>query len=142
MINMFVNIRNARISDLASVKEILKIKELGWTEEHSFNYLKRLINTERGIFLVAEYASKIIGLIYGEFNEEEDWAELFGVGVSEEYRRQGISYQLIKEFEKIVKNKNISTIELFAHIDTLSKYIHKLGYKKGETYINCWKKLK
>ncbi len=122
------------------MKKILNTKELGWGYSH--NYFKRLINCKEGIFLIAEHASKVVGVVYGEFNKKEDWAGLTGIAVLEKYRNKGIGSQLLKEFEKIIHNKNISTIELFAYIDTLAKHIHKLGYKKGGTYIICSKNLK
>lgn len=132
-----INIHNVKLSDFGSIEKIMNTKELGGM---SLNYFKRLI--KEGIFLVAEQNSKIIGIVYGEFWKKEDWAELTGVGVLKEFRNQGIGTQLIKEFEKIVYSKNIHNIELFAHIDTLAKYINKLGYKKKETYVNYTKRLK
>lgn len=132
------------MSDLPFMKNLLKSRELGWVNEnYHFNYLKRLIdNKKEHVFLVAEKSSKIIGAVYGECNKKENWAELVGIGVLKDYRGQGIGSKLIREFEKIIKSKGIDHIELFAHVDTLAKHIHKLGYEKGETYVNCMKKLK
>jgi N-acetylglutamate synthase-like GNAT family acetyltransferase len=135
-----VHILNAAISDLKFMEEILSTRELG--PKYSLNYFKRLIKSKEGIFLIAEHASKIVGVAYGEFSEKEDFAELTGIAVLEKYRNKGIGSQLLREFEKIIHNKNISAIELFANINTLAKHIHKLGYKKGGTYISCSKNLK
>lgn len=135
-----INIRNAKISDIRSMKKILNTKELGW--KYSINYFKALIGKKRGIFLVAEHKSNIIGITYGEFNEEEDWAELAGIAILEMYRNQGIGSRLLREFEKIVQSKNVSAIETYAHVNTLAKHIDKLGYEKGGVYVNCRKELK
>jgi len=138
-----VYIRKAKESDLLLMKNIFKIKELGLDKKaHYSKYIQRLIKSKKGsVILVAEDSSKIIGLIFGEYNQQENWAELGGVGILQGHRGQGIGSKLIKEFENIIKSKNINNIELFAHIDTLAKHIHKLGYEKGETYINYKKKL-
>lgn len=140
MINPAINIIKAAASDLNSMREILNIKELGWGCPD--NYFKRLISSKEGIFLVAKHKSKIIGIIYGEFNEKEDWAELTGLAVLENYRNKGIGSRLIKEFEKIICSKNISAVEVFANMNTLAKHIHKLEYETGDSYITCRKKLK
>jgi len=136
-----VIIRNVSISDLKNLKKLLRAKELGWG--CSMKYFKRLIfNEGKGaIFLVAEYKFNIIGVVYGEYNKEEDWAELMGITVAENYREQGIGSNLIREFERIVCGKGVRTVELSANINTLAKNIHKLGYEKGNTYIDYRKKL-
>jgi len=135
-----VIIHNAKIEDLENLGELLKIKEISWRGEgYSIEYFKRLVR--EGVILVAEIDSKIVGFVFGEFSKEEDWAELTGVAVLEEHRGKGIGSKLINEFENVIRGKKISSIEVNAHVETLAKFIHKFGYEKGESYINCKKKL-
>ena len=137
-----VRIRDAKIEDLKVIESLLNIEELGWAGEYSMDYFKRLINDENAVFIVAECGREIVAILYAEYRVDEDWAELVGVAVKKDHRRKGIGNRLIEIFEKIIKDKGIKGIEIYAHINTLAKYIEKLGYKKGQTYINCWKKLR
>ena len=138
-----INIRKATIQDLDSIKKILVTKELGMDDpEYYVNYVKHLIKDDSSIFLVAKHTFKIVGIIYGESDTKENWAEISGIAILKNYRMKGIGSQLIKEFENIIYNKNIDNIELYAHIDTLAKYIHKLGYKRGFVYVHYMKELK
>ena len=145
MNNIRVRIRNATLQDMNSdlLRELLNTKEISWDgENYSDEYFKRLIrDKENAVFLVAEFESEIVGIIFGEYSNKEDWAELGGVAILENYRKQGIGFQLIDKFEKIIFTKNISFIYLSAHVNTLAKYIHKLGYERGETFIDFRKKL-
>lgn len=138
---MQIKIRKVTINDLHNLTELLKSKELG--EGYSTEYYLRLIrDIEKSVFLVAEYKREIVGLVFGEYSKEEDWAELIGVSVKRGYRNQGIGFKLIKKFEEIIKSKRIGSIEILCNVNTLAKCIQKLGYKKGETYIQCSKDLK
>ena len=143
-----IKIREARLSDVDSLRALLNIKELDWSfllyGEYSMEYFKRLIESEEAIFLVADdkSISKIVGLAYGEFNIKEDWAELMGIAILERFRRKGIGMRFIRLFEEIIRNKRISFLEVPSHIDTLAKHMEKRGYKKGETYVYYRKELR
>lgn len=139
-----VGIRNAEKEDVEKARELLKGKDIGWNNQtFSSAYFERLVDTKEGsIFLVAGDGEEIIGVIYGEYSVSEDWSELMGVVVMESHRGKGIGVALMKKFEEIVRNKGISMIETDANIETLGKFVEKLGYEKGSTYINCRKILK
>ena len=134
-----VIIRRARKGDIDSVRKVLEIKELG--RGYTINYLIRLIKSKNGIFLVADYNSKIIGIVFGEFNKREGWAELSGIAVLEEYRNKGIGSAFLKEFERRVRNQKVTFIETFASVNYLADKIGKFGYEKKETYVNFTKDL-
>ena len=134
-----VIIRRARKGDIDSVRKVLEIKELG--RGYTINYLIRLIKSKNGIFLVADYNSKIIGIVFGEFNKREGWAELSGIAVLEEYRNKGIGSAFLKEFERRVRNQKVTFIETFASVNYLADKIGKFDYEKKETYVNFTKDL-
>jgi len=142
MLGSEITIRPALHEDIVRGKEILQFEELCGANTYSEDYYKRLINSHEGIFLVAEINSEVVGLIFGEFSKNEDWADLTGVGVKEQYRKKGIGSQLIQEFERIVKMNDIAFIELFAQTDTLGKFIDKHGFVPYKKYMHCQKQLK
>jgi len=132
-------IRVAKKKDINLITEILKIDELG--RGYSREYFKRLVKSRGGIFIVADHNSKIVGVVFGESNKKENWAELSGIAVLEKYRNNGISSIFLREFETRVKNHGVNFIETFASINHLASRIGKFGYDKKETYINFTKKL-
>lgn len=136
-----IRYRDARLSDLKDAEELLSANELD-CRVFPNDYYERLIGSkDMGIFVVAEDGAKIVGIIYGEFNTEEHWAELIGVAVLEEYRCLGIGSKLIKVFEKIARKNGARTVDLYANVETLANIIERLGYEKRHTYILCRKKL-
>lgn len=134
-----VIIRRAKKGDIDSIREILEIKELG--RGYTINYLVRLIKRKDSIFLVADYNSKIIGIVFGDFNKKENWAELSGIGVLEEYRNKGIGSVFLREFERQVRKQGVTFIETFASVNYLADKIGKFGYERKETYVNFIKDL-
>ena len=134
-----VIIRRAKKEDIDSIKKILEIKELG--RGYTINYLIRLIKSRGGIFLVADYNSRIIGMVFGEFNKRDDWAELSGIAVLEEYRNKGIGAVFLREFERQVRKRGVTFIETFASVNYLADKIGKFGYERKETYVNFTKDL-
>lgn len=144
-----VIIRKAEQEDIERARELLSAREVSWENEvYSSVYFQRLIRTQNiysqkgAIFLVAEEKCEIIGTICGEYSVDENWAELIGVVVKEGFRGRGIGSTLIKKFEDIVRERGVSVVELMANVGTLGKFIHKLGYTKGESFVSCRKKLK
>ncbi len=122
-----MRIRKATIKDFGVIKKMTK--EIN--EEISVYYFERLL---KNICLVAE-ENKIVGVIDGEYNKREKWTYLSGIVVLKDYRSKGIGKKLIKEFEKGI----IGNVEVFAKEDTLARILPKLGYKKGDRYINFTK---
>ncbi|MBU2576317.1 MAG: GNAT family N-acetyltransferase [Nanoarchaeota archaeon] len=134
-----VLIRSARKKDINLIGEVLEIQELG--RGYSKEYLVRLIKNKGGIFLVADYNSKIIGIVFGEVNKKENWAELSGIAVLEGYRNNGIGSAFLREFERRVRNRGVTFIETFASVNYLADKIGKFGYERKETYVNFIKDL-
>lgn len=75
------------------------------------------------------------GYICGEYNIKEGWAELGEIYIHKKYRHQGYARKLIHLFEIEVKKLGIKKIGLFADINTLAKFIGRMGYVKENTYI-------
>lgn len=84
-------------------------------------YFKRAIEDKKGVFLVAEENSKLIGYVNGsEMNllyRKSKYFEMCNLGVSPKHKRKGVGTKLLDEFTKEVKG---------------------LGYQK--IYLNCYEK--
>ncbi|MFH1592414.1 MAG: GNAT family N-acetyltransferase [Candidatus Woesearchaeota archaeon] len=139
-----INIRDAKKEDVEEARKFLSVKELSWRgQTYSFAYFERLVNTAEGaVFLVAEENGEMVGVVYGEYSAREDWSVLMGVAVKEGFRGKGIGKALIEKFEETVRGECISMVEIDANVETLGKFIEKLGYEKGNICVNCRKMLR
>ena len=136
-----MEIRTAKNSEVREIKKLFdSASEMDTTEEtFSERYYKRII--KKGILLVSVKEEKIIGACFGTYNKKEEWADFLGIVVRKEFRNKGIGKSLIREFEKVVKEKKLKTIDLYADKKE-ARLFKRLNYKKGGTYIAFRKKLK
>lgn len=133
-------IRKAQNSEIKQIKRLIdSFKELDVIDDtFSEKYYKRIL--KRGILLVAIEDTKLVGVCFGTYNIKERWADLVGIGVKENFRKKGIGSSLIREFERVVKNKRLKTIDLYADKTELNLF-KKLSYKQGRTYTAFRKRL-
>lgn len=135
-----VPIRKAKEEEIQDIKKFVDtFKEMD-TDPNTFTkkYYERIL--KEGILLVAK-KEDIIGVCFGKYNEKEDWADLLGLAVHEKHRKQGVGTALLKRFENIVEEKNISTIDLYAHKNQV-QFFENQNYEKGPTYTAFRKKYK
>jgi len=135
-----MEIRKAKNSEIKEIKKLVdKFEEMDVIREtFPETYYRRIL--QKGILLVAIEKDKLVGICFGTYNTKEKWADLLGLVVKDEYRKKGIGSSLVKEFEKIVKNKKLKTIDLYAG-KTQLQLLRNLSYKQGRTYTAFRKKL-
>ena len=132
-------IRKAQVSDIPGVMKLLKTTDF-IDQETSYNnpkYFRRSV--EEGIFFVAEFGNKIVGMIHGELLICNG-AVIWYFAVSENLRGQGIGKQLLEAFETGCKSKGTKWI--FGSGDIKWKtmnFYKKNGYEFGDTYIEFMK---
>jgi len=132
-----MEIREARLSDLDKIKEIVDSAEEMDTDESTYTieYFEGLVDEH--IVLVAAKDSDpdtVIGACFGKYDREEDWADMVGLVVQSDHRGRGIGTELVKRFEQEVRDRDISTIDLFADQSRRS-FFDELGYEEGRTYV-------
>tara|TARA_Y100000310_G_scaffold341214_1_gene439649 strand:- start:1126 stop:1530 length:405 start_codon:yes stop_codon:yes gene_type:complete len=132
-------IRKAKNSEIAKIKKLVDSFEEMDTIPNTFpeEYYRRILR--KGILFVAIEDNKLIGVCFGSYNTKEKWADLLGLVVKEKFRKKGIGSELVKKFEKIIKEKELNTIDLYAD-KTQIKLFEKLCYKQGRTYTSFRKK--
>ena len=135
-----MEIRKAQSTEIEQIKMLVdSFEEMDVIKEtFSEGYYLRIL--EKGILLVAIEDYEIVGACSGTYNVKEKWADLLGMVVKENFRGKGIGSSLIKEFERIVKERRLNTIDLYAD-GTQLKLFKKLNYKQGRTYTAFRKKL-
>ena len=90
---------------------------------------------ESAIHLLAEFNNQIIGT--GRlYQSENDFEHKLGrMSVLKEFRGKGLGTKILKQFEIIAKEKNISKIYLEAQSDKLDFYLKENYVIKGNEYI-------
>lgn len=90
---------------------------------------------ESAIHLLVEFNNQIIGTgrLYQSENDFE--YKLGRMSVLKEFRGKGLGTKILKQFEIIAKEKNISKIYLEAQSDKLDFYLKENYVIKGNEYI-------
>lgn len=135
-----MGIRKAKVSEIRKIKKLFDSFEEMDTVDETFSeeYYKRIL--KKGILLVSVDGKEIVGSCFGTYNKKEKWADLLGLVVKKEYRKQGIGSHLVREFEKICKDNKLKTIDIYADKLKINLF-KKLNYVQGRTYTAFRKKL-
>jgi len=112
----------------------------GWEPESKSFFLK-LANKDRDMTWIAEDKGKIIGYLVGDklkrtniLGEKTEGIELATVFVLKEFRKKGIATKLIKQFEKIMKQRKEKGIFCYANEKSID-VLKSLGYKQTCFYL-------
>lgn len=133
-----MTIRKARNDEAGRVAALVEDEPLLASDEtYSEEYFARLI--KQGIVLVDEEKPGIVGLCFGTYNKQEGWADLLGVLVLEEYRRQGRASALVAAFEEALP-ESITTVDRYTRTE-LQGYPESQGYEAMRTYTHYQKRL-
>ena len=126
-------VRKAEKSDIPQIIEIVKSEPNMDASDNTFSeeYFKEILSHH--ILLVEEHDEEIVGLCFGKYSEEQEWADILGLVVLEKYRGQGIGTELTNTFEELLP-KGIHSIDLYA-TPSEAKFFEKQGYERSRTYI-------
>lgn len=124
------------IQSLINSEEDLQPNE----EKYSKQYLEQLILDPQAVFLKAKKSGKIIGVVFGEFDEEQDWADMLSLIVEETQKNRGVESRLLDEFENKLVDSKVSNYNVFSTPENLTFFEGK-GLKQRKHYISLEKKL-
>lgn len=132
-----MEIREANRTEIDEVKSLIDATEEMDTEESTYTveYFEGLL-ADHILLVAAEYGEtgSVVGACFGKFSREEDWADMLGLAVREEHRNEGIGTELVETFEQKMRERDISTIDLFAD-ESRRSFFDRLGYEEGGTYV-------
>jgi ribosomal protein S18 acetylase RimI-like enzyme len=96
-------------------------------------WIKSSLTNPINLVLIAEIDDEIDGFLMAELWKDRGNSYLADIYIKPEFRKQGLSTMLQKEFEKICKENNISHIFLLTLTTNkrMQKHIEKKHYKKG-----------
>ena len=107
-----------------------------WTQEKSERRVKSILSNFESIGLKYESDGNILGGLLGFVDPyaEEDFFFVSEIFVIPECKKQGIVSALLKELEKILKEKNINVIQLNS-INYNQTFYSKNGFQKDSVDV-------
>lgn len=145
---MNLTIRRAKETDIKQLTNLLN-QLFSIEEDYIFDEkkhekgLKLLIKSENNIVLVAQYNSKVIGMLTAQTTistvEGTITALLEDMIVDKDHRNKGIGKLLMKNIETWANQKNITRLQLLADKtnNRALEFYTKLGWQK--TKMECWR---
>lgn len=131
-----VIVRDMRASDVSAIYSIgkdevhLRAAKSRDTWFSAASLAERAKSKHRGIMLVAEYNSNIVGFCSCYLN---GWGYIDTIVVGKRYRRKGIAALLISQMIKTLKRRHINYVQLLVNTDNekMLKLVNKLKFRKG-----------
>lgn len=107
--NSEVQIEKMQIEDL---EKVLKIQYESNLSYWSYESYKEEINQNYSFTIVAKSANQTVGFLVGRFINEEKIAELYNIGVDNDFRRKNVGTKLIESFIKACQLNNLDKLFL------------------------------
>jgi ribosomal protein S18 acetylase RimI-like enzyme len=103
--------------------------------------VEKKLTRDPDLFLVAEEAGQVVGVIMGAWDGRRGWLHHFAV--AEEYRNQGIGTALLLEVEARLKAKGCLKVNLLIRRNNpdAKRLYERLGYQEMSTIIPMGKDL-
>ena len=110
-----IAIRPCRLDECASILELWRNTGSTPSVSDSIDVLRKLVEENSDLFLVAIYDNRIVGTIIGGW---DGWrGNIYRLAVLTEYRRQGIGRTLVSEIERRLTLKGAGKISILVEHD-------------------------
>lgn len=139
-------IRNAKTNDADDICRIC-CDDLGYNCSADLIKMRlEELDLSREQVFVAEFDNNVIGFVHIEDYKTlyfDELANLLGLAVSKNYRRQGVATALIKRVEQWAKDKNINMIRLNSGSSRKEahEFYRALGFDNEKEQIRFLKKI-
>ncbi|MFZ6015657.1 MAG: GNAT family N-acetyltransferase [Patescibacteria group bacterium] len=107
-------------------------------DKFSADNLRKILDDDKTIFLVAKHGDNVIGFCYGYFDCGTFWADW--IGVLTEYRRSGTATSLMQELNTILKATNTHKIWCDSRCDNIesNNLLQKSGFEQAAHLKRHW----
>ncbi|MEM2912547.1 MAG: ribosomal protein S18-alanine N-acetyltransferase [Candidatus Bathyarchaeia archaeon] len=136
---MPLQVKQATIEDLEKLYTIEK--ECFTFEAFSKGQIASLLLSPNSVSLVAKENNEILGFIIGIIYDETV-GHIFTLDVAIKHRRKGVGLKLLRELEKIFREKGVKACFLEVRMDNLAarQLYEKQGYREIEELKNFYRK--
>jgi ribosomal protein S18 acetylase RimI-like enzyme len=128
-----VKLRSCRIDDLEAVLGLWKVAETAGSLPDTIEALRRRLERDRDLFVVAESAGRLVGTLIGGW---DGWrGNLYRLAVHPEYRRRGIARALVRTVEKRLRDHGARRITalVLTDADVAQAFWHRAGYDRDRS---------
>src|SRR3989344_315016 len=130
-------IRRARQTDTQEIYEILnstmELRDFDEGEEYPISWVENAIGSKENIVLIYEINDELAGFLIGLLVKDIKESIRNNTYVKPKFRNKGTATKLIKEYERILKEKGFEFIISFVNIENkkMQNINDKLNYAKG-----------
>ena len=136
-----MKIREFSIKDFAAVSQLWRRSGFEVRPGDSKEELRRKLERDSDLFLVAEKDSKIVGAVIGAWDGRRAW--IYHLAVDPRFRRKHIASKMLREVERRLGEKGVPKVnaQVFAwNVPSLNLF-ESLGYKKQSDLVQMGKTL-
>ena len=139
-----ITIRPCRSNECATILNLWREVEVTPGINDDIEELRRLVQENGDLFLVAEDDSRLVGIVIAGW---DGWrGNIYRLAVLPEYRRQGIGKALIQEVERRLLARGTRKISILVeHEDTLAMSfwdsLNDIGYERDPRMVRYVKTL-
>jgi ribosomal protein S18 acetylase RimI-like enzyme len=144
-----MKIRKGKLNDLEELHFILNnTKELHGEknnpEQYPRRWIKIVLKDKTTSVLIAEEKNKLAGFFIAEFDKKTKSSYLVDIFVKPEYRKKEFASKLLKEYEKLCREKGIDELTTLVLTDNkkMQSFMKKYNYRQGNKFFYYSKKLK
>jgi ribosomal protein S18 acetylase RimI-like enzyme len=125
-----MKIRESSIEEFAAVSQLWRRSGIEIRPGDNREDLRRKLERDSDLFLVAEEGSKIVGSVMGAWDGRRGW--IYHLAVDPRFRRKHIARKMILEVERRMKDKGVPRVNAMVYLwngPSLNLF-ENLGYKK------------
>jgi len=136
-----MKVREFAMEDFAAVSRLWRRSGLEIRPGDSEGELKRKLERDPELFLVAEEGAKIVGAVIGAWDGRRAW--IYHLAVDPSFRRKRIASKMLMEVERRMIEKGIPKVnaQVFAWNAPSLKLFESLGYKRQGDLVQMGKAL-
>lgn len=119
-------------SDLQPVIDLWIICDLTRPWNNPEKDILRKLKTDPELFLIGEVGGKIVATAMGGYEGHRGWVNY--LGVDPQYQRQGLAREIMKEIERLLKERGCPKINLQIRNNNLNaiEFYRRIGYNVEE----------
>lgn len=130
-----MKIREFALTDYEAVKKLWKEAGLTLKPSDELPEIKKKLERDPDLFLVAEDQNQIVGAVIGSWDGRRGY--IYHLAVDPSHQRQGLGLQLMQQVEKRLARRGATKVNLMVepHNLQVTEFYERLGYQKDKVIM-------
>ena len=130
-----MKIREFTLADYETVKKLWKEAGLTLKPSDELPEIKKKLERDPDLFLVAEDHNQIVGAVIGSWDGRRGY--IYHLAIDPSRQRQGLGLQLMQEVEKRLARRGATKVNLMVepHNLQVTEFYARLGYQKDKVIM-------